>query len=102
LPRSRAPGAEPAHRTCSVRPRPTFDNTATPFQADRHRPPVGSRALREIVAQQRQERLVAQLRLLQTHHAGRRSSSHGKSRGTRIFTELTFQVAIRIRPYVSA
>src|SRR5689334_20950622 len=30
--------------------------------------------------------------------SGRRSSSHGSSRGTRILAELTFQVAIRTTP----
>ena len=52
--------------------------------------------LGQLVAEQGRERVVGELGLLQADDSGRRSSSHGRSRGSRCLTEFTFQVAIRI------
>ena len=49
----------------------------------------------ELLAEQLEERVVGSLVSCRHTTSGRRSSSHGSSRGTRCLTELTFQVASR-------
>src|SRR3954470_2112952 len=88
------PGAPSRPGTGSSRP--TRDRMATPFHAGS---PWGAAPYRAVASSPaRSAAKASSASFVSCRHttSGRRSSSHGRNRGTRCLIELTFQVAMRI------